>query len=41
MWHRAISMGWVQLVAIVVSIVVVRRIIIRLNFPDTRLDPER
>ena len=41
MWQRAISIGWVQLVVIVISIVVVRRIIIRLNFPDTRLDPER
>jgi predicted unusual protein kinase regulating ubiquinone biosynthesis (AarF/ABC1/UbiB family) len=41
MWERATSFGWVQLVVIAVSIVVGRRIIIRLNFPDTRLDPER
>jgi ubiquinone biosynthesis protein len=41
MWDRATSFGWIQLVVIALAIVVVRRIIIRLNFPDTRLNPER
>ena len=41
MWGRATNFGWIQLFVIAVAIVVIRRIIIRLNFPDTRLDPER
>ena len=41
MWERATNFGWIQLLVIAVAIVVIRRIIIRLNFPDTRLDPER
>jgi hypothetical protein len=41
MWERATNFGWIQLFVIAVAIVVIRRIIIRLNFPDTRLDPER
>jgi len=39
--EQATSFGWVQLVLIMVIIVIVRRIIIRLNIPDTRLDTER
>ena len=41
MWERATTFGWIQVIVIAVAIVVGRRIIIRLNFPDTRLDPER
>ncbi len=41
MWQRATSFGWVQLIVIALAIIVGRRIIIRLSFPDTRLDPER
>jgi ubiquinone biosynthesis protein len=40
-WERATTFGWVQIVLIVMIFVIVRRIIIRLNVPDTRLEPEQ
>ena len=39
--EQATTFGWVQLVLIATVVVIVRRIIIRLNVPDTRLDAER
>jgi ubiquinone biosynthesis protein len=39
--ERATTFGWVQLALIVVILVVIRRIVIRLNMPDTRLNPDR
>src|SRR5262245_10167920 len=39
--ERATSFGWVQLALIAVILVVIRRIVIRLNMPDTRLNPDR
>ena len=39
--ERATTFGWVQLSLIAVILVVIRRIILRLNLPDTRLGPER
>jgi ubiquinone biosynthesis protein len=39
--EQALTIGWVQLVLIVIIVVIVRRIIIRLNVPDTRLNAER
>jgi hypothetical protein len=38
---RATTFGWVQLAVIAVILVVIRRIVIRLNMPDTRLNPDR
>jgi hypothetical protein len=37
----ATTFGWVQLALIAVVLVVVRRIVIRLSLPDTRLGPDR
>ena len=34
----ATTFGWVQLLLIAVVLVVIRRIVIRLNLPDTRLE---
>jgi hypothetical protein len=39
--ERATTFGWVQLVLIAVLLVVIRRIVIRLSLPDTRLGPDR
>ncbi len=39
--ERATTFGWVQLSLIAIILVVIRRIILRLNLPDTRLGPER
>ena len=39
--ERVTNFGWVQLVLIAVILVIIRRIVIRLNLPDTRLDPDR
>ena len=39
-WDQATSFGWIQLALIAVILVVMRRIIIRLNLPDTRLNPD-
>jgi predicted unusual protein kinase regulating ubiquinone biosynthesis (AarF/ABC1/UbiB family) len=39
--ERATTFGWVQLSLIAVVLVIIRRIVIRLNLPDTRLDPDR
>jgi ubiquinone biosynthesis protein len=39
--EHATKFGWVQLGLIVVVLVIIRRIVIRLNMPDTRLGPER
>jgi ubiquinone biosynthesis protein len=38
---RLTSFGWVQFVAIVVVLIVIRRIVIRLSTPDSRLDMDR
>jgi predicted unusual protein kinase regulating ubiquinone biosynthesis (AarF/ABC1/UbiB family) len=38
---RATTFGWVQLALIAVLLVLIRRIVIRLNMPDTRLDRDR
>ncbi|MFL6798586.1 MAG: ABC1 kinase family protein [Xanthobacteraceae bacterium] len=38
---RATTFGWVQLALILVGLVVIRRIILRLNVPDTRLGADR
>jgi hypothetical protein len=40
LWNRATTFGWLQLLLIAITVVVLRRIIIRLSFPDTRLDSE-
>ncbi len=39
--ERATTFGWLQLLIIVVLLIVLRRIILRLNQPDTRLNPDR
>ena len=39
--EQATTFGWVQVILILIIVVIVRRIIIRMNVPDTRLDPER
>jgi ubiquinone biosynthesis protein len=39
--ERTTTFGWVQLTLIAVSLIVIRRIGIRLNLPDTRLTPDR
>jgi len=41
MLERATTFGWLQLALIAILLVVIRRIVIRLNMPDTRLGPER
>lgn len=38
---KATTFGWVQLVVIAVVLIIVRRIIVRLSMPDTRLNPDR
>jgi ubiquinone biosynthesis protein len=40
-FNVATTFGWVQLLLIAVVLVVIRRIVIRLNLPDTRLNPDR
>ena len=40
-FERATTFGWVQLALIAIVLVVIRRIVIRLNMPDTRLNPDR
>jgi ubiquinone biosynthesis protein len=40
-YDQASSIGWVQAAAVVVLLVIIRRIVIRLNLPDTRLNPDR
>jgi hypothetical protein len=37
----ATSFGWLQIVLIVIALVLIRRIVIRLSLPDTRLNPDR
>jgi hypothetical protein len=37
----ATTFGWLQLAVIAVVLVLIRRIVIRLSLPDTRLNPER
>ena len=39
--ERVTNFGWLQLFIIAVLLIVVRRIILRLNQPDTRLNPDR
>jgi ubiquinone biosynthesis protein len=41
MLERATTVGWLQLALIAIVLVVIRRIVIRLKMPDTRLGPER
>jgi hypothetical protein len=40
-YDQASSIGWVQAAVIVVLLVIIRRIVIRLGLPDTRLNPDR
>ena len=40
MIERATTFGWVQLALIAVLLLIIRRIVIRLNLPDTRLGPD-
>lgn len=40
-WEQTTTFGWVQIILIMIIFVIVRRIILRMNVPDTRLDPER
>ena len=40
-FEKATTFGWVQLIIIAVILIIIRRIIIRLNMPDTRLNPDR
>jgi ubiquinone biosynthesis protein len=44
-WHslleQATTFGWIQLALIAVLLVLIRRIVIRLGMPDTRLDRDR
>ena len=37
----ATTFGWIQLGLIVVALVIIRRIVIRLGLPDTRLNADR
>ncbi len=39
--EHATSFGWVQLALIAVALVIIRRIMIRLSLPDTRLGRDR
>jgi hypothetical protein len=39
--ERTTTFGWVQLLIIAVLLLLVRRIVLRLNQPDTRLNPDR
>jgi hypothetical protein len=39
--ERVTTFGWVQLFIVVVVLIVIRRIILRLNQPDTRLNQDR
>jgi hypothetical protein len=39
-WQAATTFGWIQFTLIAIVFVIVRRIILRLNMPDTRLEPE-
>jgi predicted membrane chloride channel (bestrophin family) len=39
--ERLTTFGWVQLALIAVALVIIRRILIRLNLPDTRLNADR
>jgi hypothetical protein len=39
--ERATTFGWVQLALIGILLVIMRRIMIRLSMPDTRLNPDR
>jgi predicted unusual protein kinase regulating ubiquinone biosynthesis (AarF/ABC1/UbiB family) len=39
--EQATTFGWIQLALIAIILVIIRRIVIRLNLPDTRLNPDR
>jgi predicted unusual protein kinase regulating ubiquinone biosynthesis (AarF/ABC1/UbiB family) len=41
MLERTTTFGWLQLALIAIILIVIRRIVIRLNMPDTRLGPDR
>jgi ubiquinone biosynthesis protein len=41
LFERATTFGWVQLILIVILVVIIRRIMVRLSLPDTRLDADR
>jgi hypothetical protein len=41
LYERATTFGWIQLVIIAIALIIIRRIILRLNQPDTRLNPDR
>jgi ubiquinone biosynthesis protein len=38
---KAMSYGWIQFIVIVVALIIIRRIVVRLNLPDSRLDSDR
>jgi predicted unusual protein kinase regulating ubiquinone biosynthesis (AarF/ABC1/UbiB family) len=38
--ERVTNFGWVQLILIGIALIIIRRIVIRLNMPDTRLGPD-
>jgi ubiquinone biosynthesis protein len=40
MIEAATSFGWIQMGLILILLIIIRRIVIRLNFPDSRLDAE-
>jgi ubiquinone biosynthesis protein len=40
MLEAVTSFGWIQVSLIVLGLVIIRRIVIRLNMPDSRLDPQ-
>jgi hypothetical protein len=39
--ESATTFGWIQLALIAVALIIIRRIVIRLGMPDTRLGPDR
>jgi hypothetical protein len=39
--ERATTFGWVQLLLLAVALVIMRRVVIRLGTPDSKLNPDR
>jgi hypothetical protein len=39
--EQATTFGWVQLLLLAAMLVVIRRIVIRLGMPDSKLNPDR
>jgi ubiquinone biosynthesis protein len=40
-YREALSVGWVDLLLVILLLVIMRRIVLRLNLPDSRLDADR